>query len=63
MNIELPMCLLNWIHPNKINWMYLSGNESEGALQLLEQNPDKIDWEWLSTNQSAIQLLKKIKIK
>ena len=66
MNVELPMCLLNWINPDKINWCYLSSNTSEGAMQLLETNLDRINrycWEKLSVNPSAIQLLEKIKIK
>jgi len=61
MNVNLPMCLLDWINPNKIDWYTLSYNSS--AMHLLEQNPDKICWWALSENPSAIHLLEKIKIK
>ncbi len=44
MNIKLPMCLLNWINSDKIEWGWLSMNPSEGAMNLLENNPNKIDW-------------------
>ncbi len=37
MNVQLPMCLLDWIHPDKINWSGLSKNPSESAIQLLEK--------------------------
>ena len=60
MNLELPMCLLDWINPNNINYR-LCDNPSEGAMQLLEKNPDIIDWKYLSisTSKCAIQLLEK----
>ena len=63
MNVELPMCLLDWIGSTHIKWEkeYLSLNRSEGAaMQLLEKNPNKIKtWYGLSRNpsESAIQLL------
>ena len=43
MNVQLPMCLLDWINPDKITWESLSTNPS--AIQLLEKNQDKIDWD------------------
>ncbi len=30
MNVELPMCLLDWIDRDKMNWYMLSGNPSDG---------------------------------
>ena len=39
-------------NPDKINWMYLSGNLN--AIHLLESNPDKIDWRHLSLNLNAL---------
>ena len=60
MNLELPMRLLDWIHPDKINWSFLCYNQSKHAIQLLEIIiPDKIYWNFLSTNPSAIHLLEK----
>ena len=61
MNVELPICLLDWINNDKIHWYGLSKNPSEGAMQLLEKNQDKIHWQFLSGNYSkhAIQLLEK----
>ena len=59
MNVELPMCTLDWINHNKIYYENLSYNTSEGAMRLQEKNPDKINWRWLSGNPSAIQLLEK----
>ena len=46
---------------DKINWVGLSSNPSEGAMRLLEQNLNKIHWDWLSSNTSdrAMQLLEK----
>jgi len=57
MNLELPMCLLDWIdcdpiHWNglsqNIHWNGLSQNNSQGAIQLLNKNPKKINWLRLS---------------
>jgi len=61
MNIELPMCLLNWINLDNIDWDWLGCNQSLGAIQLLEKNPNKIDWWSLSSNPSegAMNLLEK----
>ena len=57
-NLELPMCLLDWIDKNKIVWNGLSQNPN--AIDLLKENPDKIDWQMLSFNPNAeaIALLK-----
>ena len=57
-NLELPMCLLDWIDKDNLNWDYLSQNIN--AIQLLRENPDKISWIRLTQNSSldAIQLLK-----
>ena len=61
MSLELPMCLLDWINKDNLDWFWLSQNSSYGAIQLLEKNPDKISWNHLSSNPSegAIQLLEK----
>ena len=56
MNVELPMCLLDWIDKDKIDWRYLSLNPN--AIDLLKANPDKIIWWYLSLNPNAIDLLK-----
>ena len=53
-------------HPDEIeemNWSYLSGNECEEAIRILEKNQDKIDWYNLSGNSFAIEMLKKNKDK
>ncbi len=50
MNTELPMCLLDWIDKDKLNWRYLSQNPNAEAISLLKENPDKIDWIELSRN-------------
>ena len=55
MNVELPMCLLDWIDKDKLNWKSLS--ENPNAINLLTANQDKIDWTQLSRNQKAIDLL------
>ena len=57
-NLELPMCLLDWIDKDNLNWDYLSQNIN--AIQLLRENPDKISWIRLTQNSSpdAIQLLR-----
>jgi len=54
-NVEMPMCLVDWVkqNMNKIDWEEISSNESSGATQLLEKNQDKIDWGQLSLNESA----------
>jgi hypothetical protein len=44
-------------HPDKINWVYLSGNPN--AIHILEKNIDKIDWHMLSINPNAIHILEK----
>ena len=61
MNVELPMCLIDWIDTNDINWHWLSENNSQGAIQLFKKYPEKIDWDWLSRNPSegAMRLLEK----
>ena len=69
MNVELPISLLNLMtenpsmrlikYLNQIYWEALSGNPSEGAIQLLEKNQDKIYWYCLSGNPSAMRLLEK----
>ena len=56
MNVELPMCLLDWIDKDKLDWRSLSKNPC--AMDLLKANQDKIDWYWLSLNPNAIDLLK-----
>ena len=61
MNLELPMCLLDWIDKDKINWGNLSANPN--AIALLREHPDKIDWMYLSYNPNAIDLLKKNPLK
>jgi hypothetical protein len=57
-NLELPMCLLDWIDKDKIDWLNLSLNPN--AIALLRENPDKINWVHLSSNVNAeaIALLK-----
>ena len=52
MNVELPMCLLDWIDKDKLNWTQLSSNPN--AIDLLKENPLKIDWRRLSKNPSII---------
>ena len=49
-NLELPMCLLDWIDKDNLNWDCLSRNIN--AIQLLRENPDKINWYNLSKNPS-----------
>ncbi len=44
---------------DKINLVYMYGNKSEWAVNLLSQNHTKIRWDWLSANPFAIGLLKK----
>ena len=48
MNVELPMCLLDWIDKYKLEWWGLSLNPN--AINLLKANQDKIDWYELSEN-------------
>ena len=59
-NLELPMCLLDWIDKDKINWSALSSNPNAEAIALLKKKPDKINWVCLSKNPNAeaIALLK-----
>ena len=59
-NLELPMCLLDWIDKDKIDWRYLSYNPNTEAVALLKENPNKIYWAGLSSNSNteAIQMLK-----
>ncbi len=52
----LPMKLLDWIDPKKIDWIYLSANPN--AIEMIKKNPKKINWIYLSANKNAIQLLK-----
>ena len=56
MNVKLPMCLLNWIDKDKLDWRILSRNPN--AIDLLTANQYKIDWYNLSSNPCAIDLLK-----
>ncbi len=49
--------LREWVHPDKLNWSWLSANPE--AIHLLEQNLDKIDWSRLSLNPKAIHILEK----
>ena len=51
-----PLKLVDWINLEKINWYYLSKNEHEKAIHLLEQNPMKINWMMLSRNSNAVHL-------
>ena len=37
-NLELPMCLLDWIDKDKINWSALSSNPNAEAIALLKKN-------------------------
>ena len=62
-NLELPMCLLDWIDKDKINWDHLSSNPN--AIALLKENPLKINWYHLSSNPcaEAIALLKENPLK
>ena len=46
-------------NPDEIIWFYLSQNECEDAVRILEKNQDKIDWDNLSENSFAIDILKK----
>ena len=48
MNLELPMCLLDWIDKDKLDWDNLSYNVN--AIQMLTEKPDKIYWKYLSQN-------------
>jgi hypothetical protein len=48
MNTELPMCLLDWIDKDKLDWTQLSKNVN--AIQMLKENPLQIDWTHLSKN-------------
>ena len=61
MNVELPMCLIDWIDTDDINWHRLTENNSQGAIQLFKKYPEKINWDWLSRNPSegAMRLLEK----
>ena len=62
MDVKLPMCLLDWINSDKIDWQWMSSVPSENAMQLVETNLDRINlycWKELSENPSAIHLLKK----
>ena len=63
MNTELPMCLLDWIDKDKLNWTQLSQNPN--AIELLKENPLKINWHYLSFNPNAeaIALLKENPLK
>jgi len=36
MNVELPMCLIDWIDTDDINWHRLTENNSQGAIQLFK---------------------------
>ena len=73
-NLDNPLAVIDWgylsanpnaIHlleknPNKISWIWLSGNpDLSYAIPLLEKNLDKIDWYNLSMNPNAIYILKK----
>ena len=44
----------------QIEWVYLSANNSDGALDLLESYPQKIDWSAFSSNSNtrAVQMLR-----
>ena len=55
-NLELPMCLLDWINKDNLNWFHLSSNPN--AIGLLKENPDEINWNYLSLNPNAIALLR-----
>ena len=43
MNVELPMCLLNWINQDEIYWWYLAKCPSKWAMQLLEKKLNQIN--------------------
>ena len=55
-NLELHMCLRDWIDKDKLNWICLSSNVN--AVALLRENPDEINWTNLSSNSNAVALLK-----
>ena len=57
LNVELPMCLLNWIDKDKLDWNWISSNVN--AIELLKKNPEKINCYQLSRNFNAIKLLNK----
>jgi hypothetical protein len=40
--------LKDWTDVNKLNWKWLSSNESPNAIDMLRLHPDKIDWHYLS---------------
>ena len=61
MNTELPMCLLDWIDKDKLDWTQLSKNVN--AIQMLKEKPLQIDWTQLSKNAEAITLLKENPLK
>ena len=57
--IKPPMKLRDWIPLDKIDWESLSGNNSDGAIELLREHlinsarngiRDKINWYGLSAN-------------
>ena len=51
--IVYPYKLIEWIEEDKLDWKYLSRNESPGAIQYLQKNPHLINWEELSRNKST----------
>jgi hypothetical protein len=53
---KIKYVLKDWVPPEKLDWVFLSGNPN--AIDLLRANRDKIDWEMLSANPSAMDLLK-----
>jgi len=54
MNLELPMCLLDWIDKDKLNWDGLSLHSNAEAIALLKENPLKINWAALSYNPNNV---------
>ena len=53
--------LREWVHPEKLDWYWLSENPEAIHLirEALEQNLDKIYWDRLSLNPKAIYILEK----
>jgi hypothetical protein len=45
-------------HPEYIDWNWLSGNECDEAIRMLQNNQDKIVWWICSSNASALEILK-----
>jgi hypothetical protein len=58
MNVELPMCLADWIDSDNLSSWNVCQNHAEGMMRFLEANPGKIDWESLHHNKSSEWLLR-----